>query len=357
MRQLTIRQMQILVAAVEAQSFVRAADRLHISPAAVSFQIKQIEQASGFTLFERIGKRAVLSEAGRALLGYARTVLRAAQDADALLQALRGGTGGAVTIGLISTSKYIVPHLLARFQSSHPGVAIHLRDGNRSQVVAALERGETDLVVMGQPPADSDLIAEAFAAHPSVLVAAPSHPLAQRRRIPPSALTQETFIAREEGSGTRRLMEAFAAASNVTLRVTMTSSSNETIKQAVMAGMGIALLSRHTVGLELGLGLMRTLPVDGFPLMRGWFVAHRRAMPLLPVHQHLRAFLLEHGQSVVNGLERGYRDAKIRRTSSATRGCALRHPGPPPAPQAHRAPLAAAAIPVTRSGNARRRQR
>ncbi len=307
MRQLTIRQMQILVAAVEAQSFARAAEQLHVSPAAVSFQIKQIEQASGFVLFERIGKRAVLSEAGRALLGYARTVLRAAQDADALLAALRGGTAGSVTIGLISTSKYIVPHLLARFQVSHPGVAIHLRDGNRSEVVAGLERGETDLGVMGQPPADADLMAEVFAAHPSVLVAAPSHPLARKRRIAPDTIAAEPFIAREEGSGTRRLMEAFAAGSRVVLRVAMTSSSNETIKQAVMAGMGIALLSRHTIGLELGLGLLRVLPVDGFPLMRSWFVAHRRAMPLLPVHQHLRTFLLEHGEAVVDELERGFR--------------------------------------------------
>ena len=311
MRQLTIRQMQILVAAVDAQSFARAAEQLHVSPAAVSFQIKQIEQASGFALFERIGKRAVLSEAGCALLGYARTVLRAAQDADALLGALRSGTAGSLTIGLISTSKYIVPHLLARFQASHPGVAIHLRDGNRSEVVAGLERGETDLGVMGQPPANSDLAAEVFAAHPSVLVGAPSHPLARRRRIAPEAIAAEAFIAREEGSGTRRLMEGFAAASGIALRVAMTSSSNETIKQAVMAGMGIALLSRHTVGLELGLGLLRVLPVDGFPLMRSWFVAHRRAMPLLPVHRDLRDFLLEHGQSVVDGLERGFRRSTL----------------------------------------------
>ena len=308
MRQLTIRQMQILVAAVEAQSFVRAAERLHVSPAAVSFQIKQIEQASGFVLFERIGKRAVLSEAGDALLGYARTVLRAAQDTDALLGALRGGTAGSVTIGLISTSKYIVPHLLARFQAGHPGVAIHLRDGNRSEVVGGLQRGETDLGVMGQPPADADLAAEVFAAHPSVLVATPSHPWTRKRRISPQAIAAEAFIAREEGSGTRRLMEGFAAASGIALRITMTSSSNEMIKQAVMAGMGIALLSRHTVGLELGLGLLRVLPVDGFPLMRSWFVAHRRAMPLLPVHRELRGFLVEHGQSVVDGLERGFRN-------------------------------------------------
>ncbi len=205
MRPLTIRQMQVFVAAVEAQSFVRAAERLHVSAAAVSFQIRQVEQASGFTLFERIGKRAILSEAGRALLDYARTVLRAAQEAEAVLAGLNGGTAGVVTIGLISTSKYIVPHLLARFQARHPGVTIHLRDGNRTEIVDALERGEMDLAVVGRPPADSDLVAEVFAAHPSVLVAPCSHPLARRRRIMPSALAQESFIAREEGSGTRRL--------------------------------------------------------------------------------------------------------------------------------------------------------
>ena len=309
MRAFTLRQMQIFVAAVEATSFARAAELLHVSPAAVSYQVKQMEDLSGFALFERIGKRAVLSEAGRALLGYARTVLRASQDADAALQALRGGGEGTVTIGLISTAKYIVPHLLARFQAAHPAVAIHLRDGNRSEIVAALERGEMDLAVMGQPPADSDLAAEAFATHPSVLVAAPAHPLGRKRRIAPAELAAENFIAREEGSGTRRLMQGFIASSGVALRITMTSSSNETIKQAVMAGMGIALLSRHTAGLELGLGLLRTLPVEGFPLMRSWFVTHRRAMPLLPVHQRLRAFVLEHGQDVVDGLEHGYRNA------------------------------------------------
>jgi LysR family transcriptional regulator, low CO2-responsive transcriptional regulator len=312
MRSLTIRQLQILLAAAEAQSFVRAAERLHVSPAAVSFQIRQIETVSGFTVFERLGKRPVLSEAGRALLGYARTVLRASEDTEAMLEMLRGGTGGAVTIGLISTSKYIVPHLLARFQASHPRVTIHLRDGNRSEIVSALERGEMDVAVMGQPPVDSHLIAVAFATHPSVIVAAPSHPLAQKRRISPSLLGDENFIMREEGSGTRRLAESFVAAAGIALRITMTSSSNETIKQGVMAGMGIALLSRHTVGLELGLGLMRTLAVEGFPLMRNWFIAHRRSMPLLPIHRHLRAFLLEQGQSVVDGLERRYRAAGER---------------------------------------------
>jgi DNA-binding transcriptional LysR family regulator len=318
MRGVTVRQLQIFVEAAQSQSFVRAAERLHVSPAAVSFQIKQVESMCGFDLFERIGKKAVLSDAGRALLGYARTVLQALQDADQSLSALRGVTGGRVTIGVISTAQYIGPHILARFQEQYPGVGIHLRDGNRAEIAAALAKGEIELAIMGRPADAADVVAEPFAPHPSVLVAAPAHPLAGMDRLPPSALAGERFITREEGSGSRLLMEQFFGAAGINVRIGMTSSSNEMIKQSVMAGMGIALISQHTVGLELGLGLLRILDVEGFPLMRSWFVAHRRAMPLLPVHARLRAFLLEHGREVVEELEQRYRREFSRQSHAPT---------------------------------------
>ncbi len=307
MRGVTIRQLQFLVESAQTQSFARAAERLHVSPAAVSFQIKQIEAMCGFALFERIGKKTVLSDAGRALLGYARTVLQALQDADQSLSALRGVSGGRVTIGLISTAKYIVPHMVARFQAEYPGIGIHLRDGNRLEIAAALAKGEIELAVMGRPAEAADVVAEPFARHPSVLVAGPSHPLVDHGRLPAAALAGERFITREEGSGTRLLMEQLVREAGITVRTAMSSSSNEMIKQAVMAGMGIALISQHTVGLELALGLLRTLDVEGFPLMRSWFVAHRRPMPLLPVHARLRTFLLQYGQAVIEELEQRYR--------------------------------------------------
>ena len=306
MRNVTLRQLQIFVEASEARSFARAAERLRISPAAVSFQIRQIEDLSGFALFERIGKKVAPTDAGTALLAYARTALQALTDADTALTALRGGGGGRVTIGAISTAKYLVPHMLARFQADYPGVAIHLRDGNRREIAEALARGEIDLAVMGRPAETADLVATPFAAHPSVVIAAPGHKLLAAPEMPPGALAAERFIAREDGSGTRGLLDQICGEAGFAPRIAMTTSSNETIKQAVMAGMGIALISRHTIVLELSLGLVRTLPVAGFPLMRAWFVAHRRAMPLLPVHTRLRAFLLEQGQAVIDGLERGY---------------------------------------------------
>jgi LysR family transcriptional regulator, low CO2-responsive transcriptional regulator len=318
----TIRQLQIFVDAAETRSFVRTAERLNVSPAAVSFQIKQIENMSGFALFERSGKTALLSDAGQALLDYARTVLQALEDADASLTALRGGTGGRVSIGLVSTGKYIVPHMLARFQAIYPSVSIHLREGNRRETVGALVRGEIELAIMGRPPPEVDITAEPFAIHPSVIVASPSHPQTSAHRLQPSALAADRFIMREEGSGTRQLMEEFCHQKGIVIMTGMTSSSNETIKQAVMACMGIALISQHTVGLELALGLLRVLPVDGLPLMRSWFIAHRRTMPLLPLHTRLRAFLLEHGQSVIDDLERGFREtypASVRPVKRMTR--------------------------------------
>lgn len=306
MRHVTVRQLQIFVQSAQAPSLARAAEALNITPAAVSFQLKQIESMSGFALFERAGRKTRLTEAGTELLGYAKIVLQTLQDADQALARLRGVSGGRVTLGLVSTAKYFVPHVLARFSLAYPGITLHLRDGNRSQILEGVVKGDLDLAIMGRPPDGMDVAAEAFAPHPSVVIAAPDHPLVAYERLPLSILASEPFILREDGSGTRGLMEQILSASGLSLRAGMTTSSNEMIKQAVMAGMGIAVISRHTIGLELGLGLLRTLPVEGFPLMRSWYVAHRRNMPLMPVHARLRAFLLENGQKIIDLMERGY---------------------------------------------------
>ncbi len=306
MRHVTVRQLQIFVQAAQAPSLARAAEDLHVTPAAISFQLKQIETMSGFALFERAGRKTRLTEAGTELLAYAKIVLQTLQDADQALARLRGVSGGRVTLGLVSTAKYFVPHVLARFTLAYPGITIHLRDGNRSQILEGVLKGELDLAIMGRPPEGADVAAEVFAPHPSVVIASPTHPLVAYDKLPQSILASEPFILREDGSGTRGLIEQFLTSAGLSLRVGMTTSSNEMIKQAVMAGMGIAVISRHTIGLELGLGLLRTLPVEGFPLMRSWYVAHRRNMPLMPVHARLRAFLLENGQKIIDVLEHGY---------------------------------------------------
>jgi DNA-binding transcriptional LysR family regulator len=309
----------MFAAAADASSFARAAESLHVSPAAVSFQIKQIEDMTGFALFERIGKKVALTDAGKTLLVYARLILQGVQDADLALMALRGVIGGRVTLGAVSTAKYIVPHMLARFQTAYPGVTINLRFGNRAQIFSALIAGEIELAVMGRPDDHADVLATAFATHPSVIIAQPRHRLADAPSLSIADLAGEPLIMREDGSGTRLLIEQACIAAGVKPRIALTTDSNETIKQAVMAGMGIAVISRHTIGLELALGLMRTLPVEGFPVMRAWNVVRRRSMPMMPGHARLQSFLLEHGQAVIDNLEAAYSHAAYPQADAASR--------------------------------------
>ena len=305
MPNVTVRQLEVFAEAAETLSFARVAERLRLTPSAVSFQIRQIELQTGFALFERIGRRVALTEAGMVLLGYARPVLHALRDIDLAMMALKGVGGGRVRLGLVSTAKYIVPHMIARFRTQFPGVTVLLREGNRSQTLSLLLSGAIDLAVMGQPPDGADVVAERFAPHPSVVVAHPAHPLRCRASLPPCALEAEWFVIREEGSGTRTLSDRFFAQSGFTPRIAMETTSNEMIKQSVIAGMGLALISQHTISLELSLGLLATLPVDGFPLMRSWFVAQRRTAPLLPVQTGLRNYLIGHGQSIIDEIGRG----------------------------------------------------
>jgi DNA-binding transcriptional LysR family regulator len=306
MRQATVRQLQVFVAAAKSLSFARTAEQLHLTPAAVSFQIKQLESISGFPLFARVGKKTSLTEAGRSLLGYADMVMTALHDAGEAMLSLKTGGGGRASVGLVSTAKYVVPHILARFQSQYPGVTIRLVDGNRRQILDWLANGDVDLAIMGRPPDDFDVDMHPFAPHPTVLIAGPAHPLTKRTSIRQADLASETFVFREDGSGTRSLVSAFFDGAGFQPRVAMTSSSNETIKQAVMAGIGIAGISQHTIGLEVGLGLLKILPVEGWPLMRRWFVVNRRGMPLMPLHERLRDFFASEGPGIIAGLERGY---------------------------------------------------
>ena len=330
MRHVTVRQLQIFAEAAEASSFARVAERLHLTPAAVSFQIKQIEAQAGCALFERVGRSARLTAAGTALLGYARQVLQALTDADRAMTALQGVGSGQVTIGLVTTASYFVPHVLARFQALYPRIALRLADGNRAQILEFMAKGQIDLAVMGQPPDSADVAAEPFADHPSVIIAAPEHRLARLSRVGAADLAHENFVLREPGSGTRALMDRFFPGLGFEPRAGMVTSSNETIKQAVMAGMGLALISRHTVGMELGLGRLVVLPVDGFPLMRSWFVSHRRTLQLLPAHMRLRAFLIEEGARMIDALEADYRAGpptrrtRDRRQATARTGASSR---------------------------------
>ena len=300
-RHATLRQLRVFAAVADRGSFSRAAEALHLTQPAVSMQVKALEAQVGLPLFEQIGKRIHLTEAGETLQRLSRTVgdeLRAAEEA---LDAMRGLRQGRLAIAVVSTAKYVAPPLLARFLSAHPGVALRLAVDNRAEVQRQLTANEVDLAIIGRPPEDLAISAAAFAEHPHVAVAPPRHPLAGRRRIPLARLAEETFIVREPGSGTRGLLERLFATHGLALNVSMEMASNESIKQAVLAGMGVSLLSLHTVGLELETGRLVTLDVAGLPVVRQWYVAHLAQKRLSPVTIACKRFFLEEAAAFIIG--------------------------------------------------------
>jgi DNA-binding transcriptional LysR family regulator len=293
---ITFRQLRVFIEVAQQGSMARAAEALHLTPPAVSMQIKEVESQVGLPMFDRQGRTLSLSTAGEYFLVHARRMLAALKEADDAMARLKRVERGLLTIGMVSTAKYFVPHLLARFHADHPGVDVRLRVvGNREQLVALMQAGEADLSIMGRPPREIATRSESFAAHPLVFIAPPGHPLLQTQQAPVSSLASYAFIAREHGSGTRNAMETFFAEHRFGPHIAMEMSSNETIKQAVIAGLGLSFLSLHTVGLELKTGLLKTLDIAGTPVMRMWNVVHLGSKVLSPAAEAFRYFMIEQG--------------------------------------------------------------
>ncbi|MDR0578568.1 MAG: LysR family transcriptional regulator [Candidatus Accumulibacter sp.] len=293
MKNITIRQLQIFSAAATHLSFARAAEELHLTHAAISLQIKQLEEVSDSALFDRIGKRVYLTDAGEVLSDYARQILRLIKDADESLMALKGLKGGRVSIAVTSTAEYFAPGLLAAFRKKHPDVRVRLLVDNREEVARLLEANEVDMAVMGRPPANMDAEAVNFAPHPFVIVCGAEHPLAGRRGLTVGDIVAEPMIVREAGSGTRSAMEEFFRLRAIEPNIVMEMGSNEAIKQAVVAGLGISFLSRHTLGLELSTGHLIVLQVEGASVMRRWFMVRHKEKRLTPALAAFWDFVLE----------------------------------------------------------------
>jgi DNA-binding transcriptional LysR family regulator len=232
------------------------------------------------------------------MLVYARKLLATLKDAEDAAARLKQAEAGTLTIGMVSTAKYFLPRMLAEFRREHEHVEIRLAEGNREKLVQLLQANEVDIAVMGRPPRELATRAEPFAAHPHVFVAAASHPLATREaQVDVESLRPQAFIVREEGSGTRAAMEQFFADARLEPRVAMEMSSNETIKQAVIADMGLSFLSLHTLQLELEKGLVAVLDVQGAPVLRAWNVVHTLSKVLSPAAEAFRYFMLERGEA------------------------------------------------------------
>src|SRR5512139_14683 len=293
MRRLTLRQFRVFEAVARHLSFSKAAAELHLSQPAVSMQVRGIEVILGLPLTEQLGKKIYLTEAGREVLHASRQITARLHDLQANLMQLRGIDSGRLNLAVTTTVSAVATDILARFRGRHPNVSIHLDVSNRESVLNQLAANRIDLAIMGQVPDGLDLEATRFMDNPLVVIAPPDHPLAlKKRKVSIRDLASEPFLVREAGSGTRGAMERFFADRGQELRTSMEMSSNEAIKQAVQAGLGLGILSLQTLEMELALKRLVVLEVEGFPIMRHWYIVHRADKRLSPAAQAFKEFVL-----------------------------------------------------------------
>lgn len=299
MKNATLRQLKVFEAVARNLSFSRAAEELHLTQPAVSTQVKRLEDHAGLPLFEQLGKKIHLTPAGVEMLQSSRMIIEQFKQVEDTMTHFKGVSGGTLNVAVISAGDYFFPRLLVAFARRHAGVTLNLVVVNREELLQQLADNLTDLAIMGRPPTDVDTLNEAFAPHPYVIVAPPDHPLVGRKRIPIARLAHEPFIAREKGSDTWNAMaEAFGPQLD-SLNVAMKIRSTETVKQAVIAGMGVGFLSAHTISQEVNSRSLAILDVQGFPLQSHWYVVHRRNKRLAPVAAAFRNFLLHDAAALI----------------------------------------------------------
>lgn len=295
MRRLTLKQLQTVRAVAQSGTIATAADMLRVTPAALTARIKLLEGDVGLSFFDRAGGRLRLTDAGKEVVNTTVRMEMLLVELGNTLAAIKGKHAGHISLGVVSTAKYFAPRLVAAFSKENPKIDLSLSIGNRQETITQLRDYEIDIAVMGQPPTDFPVISQVIGPHPQVMIAPLDHPLVGRRDIDKSELAQESFIVREDGSGTRTIFDFFFG--DVALRqphIKFEIGSNETIKQAVMAGLGLSLISGHTVEAEVSSGRLAVLDVKGLPIMRQWFLVRRANWSPTPLGEAMWDFTIKH---------------------------------------------------------------
>jgi DNA-binding transcriptional LysR family regulator len=299
LRRLSLKQLRALVATVRRGSVTLAANDLSVTPPAITTQLKLLEAGVGAPLFDRSGPGFVPTDLGRELLDTAIDIENQITRMGERIDALRSGALGSVVLGVVSSAKYIAPRLVAEFQRQHPDIRVKLVVGNREDIIRGLERNSFDLVITGRPPAHISVVSTILSDHPNVLIVAPNHRLVNDPDILVDDLLRERFLAREQGSGTRILLENFLERIGGGRQFDVVEmGTNETIKQAVMVNLGLAILSAHTCFNELGEGKLATLRIFGLPLIMQWRLIHRADRRLTMAAEVLKAFVLRSSRSI-----------------------------------------------------------
>ncbi len=300
MKHASLRQLKVFEAVARHLSFTRAAEELHLTQPTVSIQIKQLTDIVGLPLLEQVGKRIFLTDVGRELEALCQLILEELSRFEMLISDMKGVKAGKLRLAAVTTAKYFIPRLLGAFYERYPGIEVSLKVTNRERVLQRLADNQDDLYILGQPPEHMDVCAEPFLENPLVVLAPRDHPLAGKENVSLERLAQEYFLVREPGSGTRLAAERFFAEQGMAPKIRMELGSNEAIKQAVVGGLGLAVLSAHTLALERNSEELAVLDVAGFPIRRQWFAAYPGDKRLTVVAATFMDFLKQESHNLAN---------------------------------------------------------
>ena len=293
MHRITLRQIHIFETVARYQSHTKAASVIHMTQPAVSMQMKQLEESLGIKLIERHGKSITLTREAEALREYTGNIMQSYRALESYVDDLKGHEQGNLVISATTTANHFISRILSKFSRLHPNVNLSLDVTNRKTILAQLEHNEPDQVIMGEPPEGLDLDSETFMNNPLVIIAHPDHPLRDRKHISLKEVFKEKFVIREAGSGTRIAIERHLKKYDVKCESGLEMTSNEALKQAVAAGFGLGVVSRHTIGLELKSDFLCVLDVESFPILRHWHLVTRKGKPVSLIAAAFRNFLLE----------------------------------------------------------------
>jgi DNA-binding transcriptional LysR family regulator len=298
MKNATLHQFEVFAAIARTGSFTKAAEELFLTQPTVSQQMKQLTKAIGVPLYEQIGRKIYLTEAGQAVLHASQNISSCLDQLQEVIADLQGLKKGNLRLATITTGKYFVPRLLGEFRQQYPGISISLQIGNRQQILERLANNLDDLYFLGKPPSSLDIKIRHFLENPLVVIAPRQHPLVNEKKISLARLVQEPLIMRESGSGTRMAVEEFFNENRLKMNVEMEISSNEAIKQAVYGGLGVSILSVYSLALEGINGPLAVLDVEGFPLQKHWYIVYQKSKQLSIVAQTFLDYLFAHDEEV-----------------------------------------------------------
>jgi DNA-binding transcriptional LysR family regulator len=296
---LTFRQLKVFEAVARHLNYTKAAKELHLSQPAVSMQIKQLKEQVNTPIIEKLGKKLYLTEVGQEIYRYARSTLQQLVDLEETIAQMKTLQQGHLKLAVASTANHFVIRLLARFARVYPKIRISLDVTNRSSLLALLDKNECDLVIMGSPPEGHHLMSVSFLENPLVVVSYPEHYLSLKKQVSLKELAKEEFVVREIGSGTRSAVERFFTEHQLAFKTKMDMSNNRAIKHAAEEGLGLAIVSMHTLELELKAKTLVVVNVEGFPIYRHWYVVQRDGKRLSPIATVFKDYIMQESEQVI----------------------------------------------------------